>query len=211
MRRNLLFFALVLITASPLCGIVTSVRAQQAQLLKADLERSWEKDHRWTELNELDGRFRLLAPAELTHSLDSIETAIGVQAYHTFHLQAPDQNRAENIIYALSYVDFPQGSLHHDSLELVTEFLLGTEEEAVRAVGGETVYAADKLLFGYPARQWRIDYPSKGGVASARTLAVVAANRYYELKVFSRSDKGINKSADKFFDSLRIFTPDGEQ
>ncbi|MEM6769987.1 MAG: hypothetical protein AAF597_05300 [Bacteroidota bacterium] len=204
MRSNLLLITLVLCTAS-------CVRAQAARLLAVDLEKSWEKDHRWVEHNEVDGRFSLLAPAEFTHSLDSVTTAVGVQAYHTFHLQAPDQKRAENVIYALSYVDFPQGSLHHDSLELVTEFLLGTEEEAVRAVGGETVYAADKQLFGYPARQWRIDYPSRGGTASARTLAIVANNRYYELKVFSRSDKGVNKSADKFFDSLRIFAPDGEQ
>ena len=205
MRKYLLFlFALLTIPA-------TCVRAQEARLLAVEQDKSWEKDHRWIELNELDGRFRLMAPDELTHNIDSVETAIGVQAYHTFHLQAPDYKRAENIIYALSYVDFPQGSLHHDSLELVTEFLLGTEEEAGAAVGGETVYASDKILFGYPARQWRIDYPSKGGVASARTLAVVAGNRYYELKVFSRSDKGINTSADKFFDSLRIFAADGEQ
>lgn len=204
MRKNLILFALILVFAS-------SVRAQEARLLAVDLNKSWEKDHRWTELNELDGRFSLIAPDVLTHDIDSVETAMGVQAYHTFHLQAPDYKRAENIIYALSYVDFPEGTIHHDSLELVTEFLLGTEEEALRAVGGETIYAADKLLFGYPSRQWRIDYPSKGGVASARTLAIVAGNRYYELKVFSRSDKGVNKSADKFFDSLRIFAADGEQ
>lgn len=204
MHKYFLFFVLLLICSS-------GAYAQEARLLAVELEKSWEKDHRWIEHNDLDGRFRLLSPAEFTHSLDSIETAVGVQAYHTFHLQAPNQERAENVIYALSYVDFPQGSLHHDSLELVTEFLLGTEEEAGAAVGGETVYAADKLLFGYPARQWRIDYPSRGGVASARTLAIVAGNRYYELKVFSRSDKGINKSADKFFDSLRIFAADGEQ
>lgn len=204
MRKNLILFALILVFAS-------SVRAQEARLLAVDLNKSWEKDHRWTELNDLDGRFSLIAPDELTHDIDSVETAMGIQAYHTFHLQAPDYKRAENIIYALSYVDFPEGTIHHDSLELVTEFLLGTEEEALRAVGGETIYAADKLLFGYPSRQWRIDYPSKGGVASARTLAIVAGNRYYELKVFSRSDKGVNKSADKFFDSLRIFAADGEQ
>lgn len=185
--------------------------AQEARLLAAEIEKSWEEDHRWVEHNDLDGRFRLRSPAEFTHHVDSIETAVGVQAYHTFHLQAPDMDRAENVIYALSYVDYPQGSLHHDSLELVTEFLLGTEEEAGAAVGGKTVYAADKLISGYPARQWRIDYPSRGGVASARTLAIVAGNRYYEVKVFSRSDKGINESADKFFDSLRIFAADGEQ
>ena len=45
---------------------------------------------------------------------------------------------------------------------------------------------------------------------SVLTLAVVSGNRYYELKVFSRSDRGVSPSADRFFDSLRIFAPDKE-
>lgn len=189
----------------------TCVRAQTAQRVSAALEESWEADHLWTERQELDGRFRLLAPAVLTHNIDSVETAIGVQAYHTFHLQAPDVSTAENVIYALSYVDYPAGSLHHDSTELVREFFAGTEEEAAAAVGGEPVYSAEKPVNGFPGRQWRIDYPSRGGTASARTLAVVSGNRYYELKVFSRTDKGATDAADRFFDSLRIFAPDKEQ
>lgn len=184
--------------------LCTSVSAQ-TPMLATKLERSWEQAQRWQELNEIDGRFRLLAPTELRHKVDSVETALGMQAFHTFHLQAPDKNSAENIIYALSYVDYPAGSLHHDSLELVSEFLLNTEEEAAVAVGGDIIYAADKTLTGYPARQWRIDY--NGGRASARTLAVVAGNRYYELKVFSLTAAGVNKSADRFFDSLRLFSP----
>lgn len=185
--------------------LCTCVSAQTPMLAADKLERSWENSQRWQEMNELDGRFRLLVPADMQHDIDSVETALGTQAFHTFHLQAPDKNTAENIIYALSYVDYPAGSLHHDSLELVGEFLLNTEEEAAVAVGGEVIYAADKALSGYPARQWRIDY--NGGRASARTLAVVSGNRYFELKVFSLSATGVNKSADRFFDSLRLFTP----
>lgn len=205
MRKNhFLLFALCLFLG-------TCVRAQTAQLAPREITKSWEQDHRWEELQELDGRFRLLAPAVLAHNIDSVETALGVQAYHTFHLQAPDQQRAENVIYALSYVDYPAGSLHHDSTELVQEFFAGTEEEAAVAVGGEAVYTAKKAVNGFPGRQWRIDYPSRGGTASARTLAVVSGNRYYELKVFSRTDKGATQAADRFFDSLRIFAQDKEQ
>lgn len=168
-------------------------------------ELPWEKDHRWTELNDLDGRFRLLAPAELRHQTDTVDAGLGQQVYHTFHLQAPDAKTAENVIYALSYVDYPAGSVHHDSLELVTELLRTTEEESAEAIGGTVIYAADKLHGGFPARQWRTDYPSKGGTASARTLATVVGNRYYELKVFSLRATGVNDSADRFFDGLRIF------
>ncbi len=175
-------------------------------MLLNQLEQSWERKARWEERNDIDGRFKLLAPAVLTHKVDTVETSLGKQAYHTFFLQAPDKDEAENIIYAISYVDYPDGTLHHDSLELVDEFLTGTEEEAAIAVGGEVIYSSDKLISDFPARQWRIDYPSKGGTASARTLAGVAGNRYYELKVFSLQASGLNKSADKFFDSVRLFS-----
>lgn len=184
----------------------TPLLAQTPQLV-ANVDKTWEQEQRWSELNDLDGRFRLMTPAALTHKVDTVETGVGTQAYHTFFFQVPDKDEAENIIYAISYVDYPVGSLHHDSLELVAEFLAGTEEEAADAVGGEVIYGADKTISGYPARQWRIDYPSKGGTASARTLAGVAGNRYYELKVFSLRAAGLNDSADRFFDSVRLFAP----
>lgn len=177
----------------------------QTPLLSVQIEKSWEQQQNWKEMSDLDGRFRLLSPSEMTHKIDTVDTNLGRQAYHTFFLQVPDKNEAENIIYAISYVDYPAGSLHHDSLALVSEFLAGSEEEAADAVGGQVIYGADKLISGFPARQWRIDYPSKGGTASARTLAGVAGNRYYELKVFSLRAAGLNKSADRFFDSVRVF------
>ncbi|TXF88142.1 hypothetical protein FUA23_16000 [Neolewinella aurantiaca] len=188
-----------------LLSFLTALSAQTPMLIN-NLEKSWEQQARWEERNDVDGRFKLLAPAALTHNIDTVETGIGQQAYHTFFLQAPDKDEAENIIYAISYVDYPEGTLHHDSLELVNEFLTGTEEEAAKAVGGEVIYSSDKQISGFPARQWRIDYPSKGGTASARTLAGVANNRYYELKVFSLQASGLNKSADRFFDSVRLFS-----
>lgn len=174
-------------------------------MLAPQLDMSWEQEAHWEERNDIDGRFKLLSPAVLNHKVDTVETGLGQQAYHTFFLQAPDKDKAENIIYAISYVDYPEGTLHHDSLELVNEFLTGTEEEAAIAVGGEVIYSSEKHISGFPARQWRIDYPSKGGTASARTLAGVANNRYYELKVFSLQASGLNKSADRFFDSVRLF------
>lgn len=194
-----LFLAILLVFS-----IVGSLLAQ-TPMLAPQLDMSWEQEAHWEERNDIDGRFKLLSPAVLNHKVDTVETGLGQQAYHTFFLQAPDKDKAENIIYAISYVDYPEGTLHHDSLELVNEFLTGTEEEAAIAVGGEVIYSSEKHISGFPARQWRIDYPSKGGTASARTLAGVANNRYYELKVFSLQASGLNKSADRFFDSVRLF------
>lgn len=166
-------------------------------------ESTWEQDKYWEEVNDVDGRFQLLSPEEFTHRVDTLETDLGQQILHTFHFEAPDPKKSENVIYALSYVDYPPGSLHHDSTEFVQEFFLGSEDQAVKAVRGELVYASDKEVSTFPARQWRIDY--KEGNATARTLAAVAGNRYYELKVFSLKATGPNTAANKFFDSFRLF------
>lgn len=186
---------------------VTSVLVAQTPMLAMPLEKRWEKQANWVELRELDGRFRLETPATMQRNVDTLDTGLGQQVFHTFFLKVPDPATADNVIYALSYVDYPPGALHHDSTALVRELLLASEEEAATAVGGEVIYAAEKTISGYPGRQWRIDY--NGGKASARTLAGVAGNRYYEMKVFSLEASGPNKSADKFFDSLQLFRPPG--
>jgi hypothetical protein len=187
---------------------LSSLLSAQTPMLAVPLEKRWEKQGDWVELQDLDGRFRLETPATMQRQVDTLETGLGQQVFHTFFLRVPDPATADNVIYALSYVDYPPGSLHHDSTELVQELLLASEEEAAAAVGGDVIYAAEKDITGYPGRQWRIDY--NDGKASARTLAGVAGHRYYEMKVFSLEATGPNKSADKFFDSLRLYRPPGE-
>jgi len=182
--------------------------AQTAQAAQK-FESSWEQSKYWFEVNEVDGRFQLLTPNDFTHRVDSMDTGLGQQVLHTFHFEVPDPSKAENVIYAISYVDYPSGSLHHDSTELVAEILQSSEEEAVSAMRGELIYASDREVSTFPARQWRIDY--NGGKATARTLAVIAGRRYYEVKVFSLKASGPNDAANKFFDSFRLFNPPPEQ
>lgn len=184
-------------------ALLPTLLAAQTPMAADKMDHTWEQDQRWEQYQDLDGRFQLLTPAAFTHDVDTVETPLGTQILHTYHFQATERERAENIIYALSYVDYPEGTLHHDSTDLVREFLDQTLEEATAAVGGEVVYSSDKLLDGYPARQWRIDY--NGGRATARTLAGVARNRYYEIKIFSVRAAGVNNSAGRFFDSVRLY------
>ena len=190
------------------CFLTTTLAAQTPQTTDT-YESTWEQGRYWSEVNDVDGRFQLLSPQAFDYRVDSLDTGLGAQVLHTFHFEAPDPTKAENVIYALTYVDYPAGSLHHDSTELVTDFFASTEEEAVRAMRGDLVYGGDREVSAYPARQWRIDY--NDAKATARTLAVVAHNRYYELKVFSLKATGPNDAATKFFDSFRLFAPDVKQ
>ncbi len=179
--------------------------AQTAQLDRTKVTeptKSWEEDHRWEQVDDVDGRFRIETPGTFEHKIDTLETAVGEQAFHTYFFKVPELERAENVIYVLSYVDYPEGSLRQDSTEMVAEFLTSTEEAAAEALRGEVVYATERQVDAYPGRIWRIDY--KGGEASARTLAFVVGRRYYELKTFSLTGgRGLSEASDKFFRSFR--------
>ena len=185
----------------------TSLTAQTARLDKEAVEpptKSWEDDHRWEQVDDLEGRFRIETPGPLEHKVDTLETAVGEQVFHTYFFKVPELERAENLIYVLSYVDYPTGALHQDSTELVRELLQSTEESAAEALRGEVVYATDREVAGYPGRIWRIDY--KDGQAQARTLAFVVGGRYYELKTFALSGRGLSEATDRFFRGFRLLS-----
>ncbi len=192
MYRYLLF--LLLIFANPAFA-QTPMAAPEDEPV-----RSYESDQRWNEIDDLEGRFRILSPGPLVHKEDTLTTAVGEQVFHTYFFKVPDLERAENLIYVLSYVDYPAGALHQDSTDLVNELLLSTEESAAESLRGEVIYSTEREVLGFPGRLWRIDY--KDGEANARTLAFVVGARYYELKTFSLSGRGLGDASDKFFRSF---------
>lgn len=180
----------------------TALMGQTPQLDRTALPvKSWEDDHQWLQVDDLEGRFRIETPGTFEHKIDTLQTAVGEQAFHTYFFKVPDLTRAENVIYVLSYVDYPEGALSQDSLELVSEFLESTQEAAAEALRGEVMYGTERTVAEYPGRIWRIDY--KDGEASARTLAFVVGRRYYELKTFALTGRGLSEASDKFFRTFR--------
>lgn len=154
----------------------------------------------WIFYESPDQRFRIAAPGPLTVQVDTITTEIGELYYHTLFYQADET--AANQVYMLSYCDYPQGSLHSDSTELVIDFFKETIEEAYFSINGELRYLSEEPYFEYPARFWRIDYLQ--GQAVIKTKAIVAGNRYYAIQVAAPKVRHINPDSERFFDSFRL-------
>jgi hypothetical protein len=159
---------------------------------------------RWEELKSYEGRFRLLAPGPMAHKVDSIETGLGTLAYHVYFYHAPkaEEQSADNLLYMLSYCDYPEEAVHSDSLELVEEFFAATIESAVSSVRGELLYASEQDFRGYPGRIWRIDYLS--GQAVIKTKAFLVGPRYYALQTITVKDRSLNPSTNRFLDSFQL-------
>lgn len=161
----------------------------------------------WEEFNSYDGGFRVRTPGPFAERIDTVKTAIGPIAYHSFMFVMNKEAYAENVFYMVSYCDYPKGALHNDSLELTTAFLDATIDEAVKAVRGELVYQQPIEINGFPGRFWRIHYRS--GDAVIKTKAYVINNRYYQIQTAMTQEMGLNKASDEFLDSFRIISSAG--
>jgi hypothetical protein len=155
----------------------------------------------WLEINHLEGRFRVMAPGELTEQTDTVKTAIGDLVYHTFFHHSKEV-KSENLFYMVSYCDYPEGIAFTNSTGFAEEFFASTMEQAAKAVHGKIVYSTDIQLDSYIGKHWRIDY--QDGKTIIKTKAYLAANRYYAVQTVSYATKHINSAAERFFDSFRI-------
>ena len=156
----------------------------------------------WQEFKSYEGRFSVLAPGAFQQQVDSIETPVGRLAYHVFFYQPETKDSADNLIYMISYCDYPPFSLDADSTDLLNEFFEATIESAVESVDGELAYASDRPYFRYPGRIWRINYLD--GQALIKTRALVAGNRYYALQTATVKNRSLNPASDRFLDSFRL-------
>lgn len=156
----------------------------------------------WEEFKSYDGQFRVRTPGPLRHRIDTVKTAVGPIAYHTFMFVMGKEAYAENVFYMVSYCDYPEGALHADSTELISDFLDATVEEAVQAVRGELIYQQAVEVDGFPGRFWRIHY--RDGGAIIKTKAFLVNRRYYQIQTAMTREMGLNRASDVFLDSFRI-------
>ncbi|MGB1216527.1 MAG: hypothetical protein ACPG5P_01555, partial [Saprospiraceae bacterium] len=121
-----------------------------------------ENDFSWKEIVSYDGNFKVECPGGMKEVITKTETAIGTLEYHTFVFR--DENpEADNLMYTITYCDYPEGSLHSDDKELIEEFLEATIEESATSISSELLYKTDVEVGDYPAKLWRVDYNNGEG------------------------------------------------
>jgi hypothetical protein len=155
----------------------------------------------WQEFVSYEGKFKILTPGELMVKVNPIETAIGHLEYHTFIYQ-PEDKQSDNLVYMVSYCDYPDHSVNSDSLNLMEDFFQTTIEGAVESVNGELRYSSEIKLGDYPGRLWRVDYAE--GAVVIKTKAFLVGKRYYSLQTIMLKERSLNKSSDRFIDSFHL-------
>jgi hypothetical protein len=157
---------------------------------------------KWNEFKTIDGRFYVLVPGIMEEKITKSKTAIGDLEYHTFICQVPETDKIENLVYIVSYCDYPKGSIHSDSTEFLKDYFEATIDESRRSIRGTLLYEADCKIDDFPGKTWRIDY--NNGKATMRTKSFMVKNRLYSIQTACRRSENLNDDADKFFDSFRL-------
>ncbi|KGE86703.1 hypothetical protein IX84_19685 [Phaeodactylibacter xiamenensis] len=155
----------------------------------------------WEEVKSFEGRFRVLAPGTMQLAVDTMETPVGALTYYTYYYQPPaEEKSAENLMYMVSYCDYPEGSLHADSTELLAEFFETTRESGAFSINGDLIYHSERNLGDANGQYWRIDYLD--GNAVLKTWALVAGRRFYSVQTATVATRSLNRSTDRFFESF---------
>lgn len=155
----------------------------------------------WDRFISEKGGFSIMVPGEMTQKENVVETEIGELTYHVY-FHKPEEKTADNFLYMVSYCDYPEGTVHSDSTELLAEFFEATVESSVFSIDGDLFYSADIDYRGYPGKMWRVNYGDN--TAAIKTKAFVVRSRYYAIQAITLRDKSLNGSIDKFLDSFQL-------
>jgi hypothetical protein len=137
----------------------------------------------------------IIIPGTFKKYNDTFPTDLGKLIYHTYTMTDTTLN------FQLSYIDYPEGSVHSDSSELLNDFFASTIDASVESVKGEKKYETDIQQFEYPGYFWKIYFGDNKFIS---TKSFVAGNRLYTLQVFGDRKQDKNAGLVRYFDSFRF-------
>jgi len=139
------------------------------------------------------------APGQLKYFPKTVQTGLGEMVLHQYNLKYEADRHF--IKFTLQYTDYPVGTIHHDSLELLQEFFEETATSSASAVLGKVDYSSEIDMDGYPGLIWRVTFDKEKGIIKSK--AFVRNNRYFNLKVEYPKTASGDLSIDQFLNSFR--------
>ena len=116
----------------------------------------------------------------------------------------PKDSTDPNLVYMLSYTDYPIGTIHSDSANILESFFMSSREGAIANVQGKLLSETILNLSGYPGRELRLNF--KNGLALLRCRNYLVKNRLYTMQIITLTENNFNTSINKFLDSFKLLT-----
>ena len=138
---------------------------------------------------------RVIIPGKFKAYVDTFKTAIGDLINYTYFM------KDTVLSYQLSFVDYPEGTMHSDSAALMQEFFQSTIDESVIKVKGVKKYESEITQFGYAGWFWKINFGTNKFI---KTKAFMAGRRYYTMQVIGKVKYDIDRLTFRYFDSFQF-------
>ncbi len=145
--------------------------------------------------------FSIKAPGVFEEKYQQVDTDIGLMELYTYFHQ-PLEEEPKNFLYLINYIEYPEGSLHHDSLAMVGDLFTKSMEEFNLSVGGKLMYQSPFLSDSPPNSIFRVEYDS--GFKIVKAKMIVHENKFYFLQVFTTQPYSLNNKIDEFLDSFSL-------
>jgi hypothetical protein len=147
----------------------------------------------------VDGGVELTVPDTLKLRPRVGNTDLGDIILYQYYLRK--EIHGQIVKFAFQFCDYPEGTLHHDSLELIQLFYEATAEESAKSVLGKLEYSSTVDILGYPGLVWRVSFDKDKGLIKSK--AFVKGRRYYNLKVEYPRKMSLDPVIDQFLDSIK--------
>ncbi len=152
----------------------------------------------WKKFSPADQPFEVSVTGDMKNGEKKILTEVGDLHPITWMYQGAKDD--PNFIYSVSYVDYPEGTFHQDSTDLVNELFDVSIESNIKSLGGTLVYKSESAYSQYPGVIYRASYNDNKAVIKSRMILV--KDRFYALQVYTLSEKSLNGGMDKFLNSF---------
>ena len=156
----------------------------------------------WTEFKPENGNCSLIMPGEPTKQEKIVNTALGELKLTIFMFQ-PDEGTDDNVLYGLSYSEYPAEYINSDSsAPLIKTFFDNARDGAIKNIQGKLLTETIIKYKQYPGREQIVEI--KDGIAILKFRHYLVKNRVYTMQVITLAKDNFNKSINKFLDSFKL-------
>ncbi len=154
----------------------------------------------WMTFDSEIGNFSILVPDSMTQTTKDLDLAIGKLKYQIYHYQGPDTS--ENWLYQVSYVDYPAGTVHSDSIEFLEMLFDENVKSSTKSVYGKLAYQTDDNYQNYPGQIFKVHFADNQ--AAIKTRLYMVENRFYTISVTGPRGLSLNPKVEQFLNSFNL-------
>jgi len=156
---------------------------------------------KWSTYHSPKNDFSILCPGGIMkYESKTVITSIGPLINQVHYLDLPADH--PNFLYTINVINYPEGSINKDSIEVIDELFDTTVESMSESTGCKISYSQKSLQEDIPYVIVRLmDQKSN---TSIKSKVFLIEDSVYSLQVYTMHDNKLNDFIDKFINAFQV-------